>query len=245
MAQTAARLRLVEAASTGYARKAWISHVIETAPDEVGGVELALLKELADLVDDATGWVEASYEKLAHRTRFSLKTVRRAVKVLAAAGLIEPELIRGQGRDRIRYRFPAMHAWLAERKAHRDGGQPDHGHSDRGHGDGGQTARLTVVKSAPETDPPPAPPPKEPRNKPSARAPAREGVFVSRVGEESRDTVRLLMSCQLRVEAGAMVIEAPTLGRRNELLGPRHAGPLARAARAVNLNGAEVVHVTG
>src|SRR5687767_7062103 len=149
MAQPACTLRLVEAPSTGYARKAWISHVIETAPDEVGGTELAVLKELADLVDDATGWVEASYDKLAHRTRFSPKTVRRAVKVLAAAGLVEPELIRGQGRDRIRYRFPTMHAWLAERaerKAGRDGGQPDHGHSDRGRGDGGQTASLMVVK---------------------------------------------------------------------------------------------------
>jgi DNA-binding transcriptional ArsR family regulator len=134
MAQTAARLRLVEAASTGYARKAWISHVIETAPDEVGGVELALLKELADLVDDATGWAEASYDKLAKRTRFALKTVRRAVKVLAAAGLVEPELIRGQGRDRLRYHFPAMHAHLAERKARRDGGRTDHGHSDHGQG---------------------------------------------------------------------------------------------------------------
>jgi hypothetical protein len=51
------------------------------------------------------------------------------------------------------------------------------------------------------------------------------------------------MSCRLRVEAGAMVIEAPTLGRRNELLEPRHAGPLARAARMVGLHEVGVAHV--
>ena len=176
MPQTAPKLRLVEAPSTGYARKAWISHVIETAPDEVGGTELAVLKELADLVDDATGWVEVSYDKLARRTRFSLKTVRRAVKVLAAAGLVEPELIRGQGRDRLRYRFPAMHAFLAVRKARRDGGQADQGQIDRG-----QTARPTLVTVAAEPDPPPAPPPENQKPRIQAKragARAREGFHL-------------------------------------------------------------------
>jgi hypothetical protein len=42
-----------------------------------------------------------------------------------------------------------------------------------------------------------------------------------------------------------MVIQAPTLGWRNELLEPRHAGPLARAARVAGLDGAEIVHVAG
>ena len=242
MPQTAPKLRLVEAPSTGYARKAWISHVIETAPEEIGPTELAVLKELADLVDDATGWVEVSYDKLARRTRFSLKTVRRAVKVLAAAGLVEPELIRGQGRDRLRYRFPAMHAFLAVRKARRDGGQADQGQIDRG-----QTARPTLVTVAAEPDPPPAPPPEnqKPRIQPSARAPARERVFISALGRESSDTVRLLMACQLRAEGGVMVIEARSYGSRQELLKPQHAGPLERAARAGGLDGVEVVHVTG
>ena len=132
MPQTAPKLRLVQAPSTGYARKAWISHVIETAPEEIGPTELAVLKELADLVDDATGWAEASYEKLAARTFFAVKTVRNAVKRLKELGLIAPELIRGQGRDRLRYHFPRMHAFLAERKARRDGGRSDPGTSDHG-----------------------------------------------------------------------------------------------------------------
>jgi hypothetical protein len=92
MAQTAPKLRLVTSrltASTGYARKAWISHVIETEAERISGTELAVLKELADLVDDVTGWAEASYEKLATRTFFAVKTVRNAVKRLKEVGLIE------------------------------------------------------------------------------------------------------------------------------------------------------------
>jgi hypothetical protein len=187
MAQPAPKLRLVEAPSTGYARKAWISHVIETAPEEVGGVELAVLKELADLIDDATGWAEASYPKLAYRTRLSERTVRRAVKLLAASGLVEPELIggrAGEGRARIRYRFPAMHAWLAERKARRavgcadippgDRALPDGGQRDHGQGDHGHKPRPTLVTQS--QNPPPL---KEPIQEPSAHA--REGLDLDQV----------------------------------------------------------------
>ena len=90
MAQTAPKLRLVEAPSTGYARDAWLSHVIATAPAAIGPRELHLLGEMLRLVGDATGWLEASYQKLAWRTRLSERTVRRAAKALAAAGLIAP-----------------------------------------------------------------------------------------------------------------------------------------------------------
>jgi hypothetical protein len=130
MAQLAPKLRLVAsrpAASTGYAREAWYSHIVETAPDEIGPTELHVLGELLRQVHDAEGWAEASYEKLAKRTRFAVKTVRNAVRTLAEHGLIKPELIRGEGRDRLRYHFPAMHAFLAERKARRDAGRSDHG----------------------------------------------------------------------------------------------------------------------
>src|SRR3954470_2415786 len=54
IAQPAPKPRLVEPPSTGYARKAWLSHVIETHAGKLTGVELAVLKELADLVDDTT-----------------------------------------------------------------------------------------------------------------------------------------------------------------------------------------------
>jgi DNA-binding Lrp family transcriptional regulator len=130
MAQPAPKLRLVSsrpAVSTGYAREAWYSHVAETAPDEIGPTELHVLGELLRQVHDAEGWAEASYEKLAKRTRFAVKTVRNAVKTLAEHGLIKPELVRGEGRDRLRYHFPNMHAFLTERKARRDGGRSDHG----------------------------------------------------------------------------------------------------------------------
>jgi hypothetical protein len=135
MVQTAPKLRLVAsrpAASTGYAREAWYSHVVENAPDEIGPTELHVLGELLRQVHDAEGWAEASYEKLAKRTRFAVKTVRNAVRTLAQHGLIQPELIRGEGRDRLRYHFPNMHAFLTERKARRDGGRGDHGASDHG-----------------------------------------------------------------------------------------------------------------
>jgi hypothetical protein len=168
MAQTAPRLRLVEAPSTGYARDAWLSYVIETAPPKIGPTELHLLGEMLRLVDDATGWLEVSYPKLAKRTRLSERTVRRAVKTLAAAGLIAPELIGGrkdEGPVRIRYSFSAMHAFLGERKARREGGHHDHGQRDHG-----QPARPTLVKS--DANPPPL---KELDSEPGARA--REEVL--------------------------------------------------------------------
>jgi hypothetical protein len=172
MAQTEPRLRLVKAPSTGYARDAWLSYVIETAPPEIGPTELHLLGEMLRLVDDATGWLEVSYPKLAKRTRLSERTVRRAVKTLAAAGLIAPELIGGrkdEGSARIRYSFPAMHAFLGERKARRDGGHRDHGQRDHG-----QPARPTLVKS--DANPPPL---KELDSEPGAHA--REALSLEEV----------------------------------------------------------------
>jgi hypothetical protein len=170
MAQTAPKLHLVTfrpAASTGYARKAWISHVIETEAERISGIELAVLKELADLVDDTTGWAEASYEKLAARTFFAVKTVRNAVKRLKEVGLIQPELIRGEGRDRLRYHFPSMHAFLAERRARHNGGRSDHG---TGTSDAGTRGKLTLVSEGEN----PAPL-KELDSEPGARA--REEVL--------------------------------------------------------------------
>jgi DNA-binding transcriptional ArsR family regulator len=205
MSQPAPKLRLVEAPSTGYARKAWISHVIETAPDEVGGTELAVLKELADLVDDAAGWAEASYQKLAHRTRLSERTVRRAVKVLAAAGLVEPELIggrAGEGRARIRYGFPAMHAWLAERKARHHGGQRDHGRCDHG-----QRARPTLVTQSENL-----PPLKEPIQEPGARAREADldlGEVTRRLAKEVPPLARMLEGCELGLGGGVLRVWVP------------------------------------
>jgi DNA-binding transcriptional ArsR family regulator len=178
MAQPAPKLHLVTfrpAASTGYARKAWISHVIETEAERISGVALAVLKELADLVDDTTGWTEASYEKLAARTFFAVKTVRNAVKRLKEVGLIEPELIRGEGRDRLRYHFPNMHAFLAERRARHNGGRSNHG---TGTSDAGTRGKLTLVSEGEN----PAPL-KNQESEPSARAPAREGLNLDRVLE--------------------------------------------------------------
>jgi hypothetical protein len=215
MAQTAPKLRLVEAASTGYARKAWISHVIETAPDEVGGVELAVLKELADLVDDATGWAEASYEKLAHRTRFAVKTVRNAVRKLKALGLVEAELIRGQGRDRLRYHFLAMHSFLAERRARRDGGRSDHGTSDHG-----TRPRPTLVSEG--QNPPPL---KEPIQEPGARA--REGLDLDQVLERLGGQVPKPL-------ADAVRASAPELrGRALAVWMPREREAVLRASEGV------------
>jgi hypothetical protein len=202
MSQTAPKLRLVEAPSTGYARKAWISHVIDTAPDEVGGTELAVLKELADLVDDAAGWAEASYEKLARRTRFAVKTVRNAVKKLKALGLIAPELIRGQGRDRLRYHFPAMHAFLAERKARREGGRRDPGTSDHG-----TRPRPTLVAEGQE----PAPL-KEPIQEPGARAREADpdlGEVTRRLAKEAPSLARALEGCELGLGGGVLRVWIP------------------------------------
>jgi hypothetical protein len=218
MPQTAPKLRLVEAPSTGYARKAWISHVIETAPEEIGGTELAVLKELADLVDDATGWAEASYEKLAHRTRFAVKTVRNAVRKLKALGLVAPELIRGgkgQGRDRLRYHFPAMHAFLAERKARRDGGRSDHGTSDHG-----TRPRPTLVSEGQN----PAPL-KEPIQEPCARA--REGLDLDQVLERLGSQVPKPL-------ADAVRASAPELrGRALAVWMPREREAVLRASEGV------------
>jgi hypothetical protein len=239
MAQTAAKLRLVEAPSTGYARKAWISHVIETAPDEVGGTELAVLKELADLVDDATGWAEASYEKLAHRTRFAVKTVRNAVKKLKALDLIEPELIRGEGRDRLRYHFPNMHAFLTERKVRLNGGRSDHGTSDYD-----TRPKPTLVSEG--ENPPPL---KELDSKPCAQA--REGLSLEGVKRRLAGLVPPLLAtaleaCEVRVGGGMLRVWEPDVSngtvRRSERLLQMAAdrlglGPLVverwpRAARA-------------
>lgn len=221
MAQTAPKLRLVEAPSTGYARKAWISHVIATAPEAVGGVDLAVLKELADLVDDATGWAEASYEKLARRTRFAVKTVRNAVRKLKGLGLIAPELVgkrsspTGQGRDRLRYHFPAMHAFLAERKARRAAGcaaipprdraLPDGGRSDHGQSDHGTRPRPTLVSEG--QNPPPL---EEPKNQEPC-APAREGLDLAAVLRKLRGRVP-------RPLADAVEASAPELHGRTLVL---------------------------
>jgi Helix-turn-helix domain len=215
MPQTAPKLRLVQAPSTGYARKAWISHVIETHAGKLTGVELAVLKELADLVDDATGWAEASYEKLAARTFFAVKTVRNAVKRLKELGLIAPELIRGQGRDRLRYHFPAMHAFLAERKARRDGGRSDHGTSDHG-----TRPRPTLVSEGKK----PAPL-KEPIQEPCARA--REGLDLDQVLERLGGQVPKPL-------ADAVRASAPELrGRALAVWMPREREAVLRASEGV------------
>jgi hypothetical protein len=202
MPQTAPKLRLVQAPSTGYARKAWISHVIETHAGKLTGVELAVLKELADLVDDATGWAEASYEKLAARTFFAVKTIRNAVKRLKELGLIAPELLRGQGRDRLRYHFPRMHAFLAERRAKRDGGR-----SDRGTSDHGTRPRPTLVSEGKK----PAPL-KEPIQEPCARA--READLdleevKGRLAKEAPPLARALEGCELGLGGGVLQVWIP------------------------------------
>jgi helix-turn-helix protein len=210
MPQTAPKLRLVQAPSTGYARKAWISHVIETHAGKLTGVELAVLKELADLVDDATGWAEGSYEKLAARTFFAVKTVRNAVRKLKALGLIEPELIRGQGRDRLRYHFPAMHAFLAERRARRDGGRSDHG----------TKPRPTLVSEG--KNPPPL---KEPLQEPCARA--REGLDLDQVLERLGGQVPKPLTDAVRASA-------PELrGRALAVWMPREREAVLRASEGV------------
>jgi hypothetical protein len=215
MAQPAPKLRLVEAASTGYARKAWLSHVIETHAGKLTGVELAVLKELADLVDDTTGWAEGSYEKLAARTFFAVKTVRNAVKRLKELGLIAPELLRGQGRDRLRYHFPAMHAFLAERKARRDGGCNDHGMSDRG-----TRPRPTLVSEGKN----PAPL-KEPIQEPCARA--RAGLDLDQVLERLGGQVPKPL-------ADAVRASAPELrGRALTVWMPREREAVLRASEGV------------
>jgi Helix-turn-helix domain len=215
MPQTAPKLRLVQAPSTGYARKAWISHVIEKHAGKLTGVELAVLKELADLVDDATGWAEASYEKLAARTFFAVKTVRNAVKRLKELGLIAPELIRGQGRDRLRYHFPAMHAFLAERKARRDGGRSDPGTSDHG-----TRPRPTLVSEG--QNPPPL---KEPIQEPCARA--REGLDLDQVLERLGGQVPKPL-------ADAVRASAPELrGRALTVWMPREREAVLRASEGV------------
>jgi hypothetical protein len=215
MPQTAPKLRLVQAPSTGYARKAWLSHVIETHAGKLTGVELAVLKELADLVDDTTGWAEASYEKLAARTFFAVKTVRNAVKRLKELGLIAPELIRGQGRDRLRYHFPAMHAFLAERKARRDGGRSDHGTSDHG-----TRPRPTLVSEGQN----PAPL-KEPIQEPCARA--REGLDLDQVLERLGGQVPKPL-------ADAVRASAPELrGRALTVWMPREREAVLRASEGV------------
>ena len=210
MPQTAPKLRLVQAPSTGYARKAWISHVIETHAGKLTGVELAVLKELADLVDDTTGWAEASYEKLAARTFFAVKTVRNAVKRLKELGLIAPELLRGQGRDRLRYHFPRMHAFLAERRAKRDGGRSDHG----------TRPRPTLVSEGKN----PAPL-KEPIQEPCARA--REGLDLDQVLERLGGQVPKPL-------ADAVRASAPELrGRALTVWMPREREAVLRASEGV------------
>ena len=213
MAQPAPKLRLVTSrptASTGYARKAWISHVIETEAERISGTELAVLKELADLVDDVTGWAEASYEKLATRTFFAVKTVRNAVKRLKELGLIAPELIRGQGRDRLRYHFPRMHAFLAERRAKRDGGRSDHG----------TRPRPTLVSEGKN----PAPL-KEPIQEPCARA--REGLDLDQVLERLGGQVPKPL-------ADAVRASAPELrGRALAVWMPREREAVLRASEGV------------
>jgi hypothetical protein len=189
--------------------------VIETHAGKLTGVELAVLKELADLVDDTTGWAEGSYEKLAARTFFAVKTVRNAVKRLKELGLIAPELLRGQGRDRLRYHFPAMHAFLAERKARRDGGRSDHGTSDHG-----TRPRPTLVSEG--KNPPPL---KEPIQEPCARA--REGLDLDQVLERLGGQVPKPL-------ADAVRASAPELrGRALAVWMPREREAVLRASEGV------------
>lgn len=209
MARTAPELRLVttRAASTGYARKAWISQVIETAAGKISGIELAVLKELADLVDDVTGWAEVSYEKLARRTFFAVKTVRNAVRRLKELGLVAPELIRGQGRDRLRYHFPAMHAFLAERRARRNSGGSDPGRNDPGTSDHGTRPRPTLVSQG--KNPPPL---KEPiKQEPCAHA--REELDLEetrrRLAHEAPPLARTLDGCSLELAGRVLRVWMP------------------------------------
>jgi hypothetical protein len=217
MAQTAPKLHLVttRTASTGYARDAWFSHVIETCAGRISGVELAVLGELLRQVHDADGWAEVSYERLARRTFFAVKTVRNAVRKLKELGLVAPELVgkrrspTGQGRDRLRYHFPAMHAFLAGRRARRagaPGAARDPGRGDHGTSDHGTRPRPTLVSRGRNS-----PPLKNQESEPDAHAREEPDLEETqrRLAHEAPPLARALDGCSLELAGRELRVWMP------------------------------------